>query len=248
MIKTRGNTNMKAKSLLLLFAIPLLVTGCTGNTNGSSSSGGGGGGGSGGGGGGTPSGETKVTVAAHTLSDSNPPVNMSVLGNTVTQTVWNKYQNRLASAFDNNYNYTYRTWSTASGQETEREQFTKNGYYLKSAGGQLYYERKSGNTFYQYIQKSDGYQRIETTLDLKSKYTYRWEHECYVHMFDKSEYEFDSDLGMYMHVDFETGLMYQVEFHGEYITRLYWSFSGVSFEIAASFSTTINIPKSYYYK
>ena len=252
------NESMKVKSLFLLLAVSLLTTGCAGTAKGSSSggstpsgggsSGGGGeGGGGSGGGGGTPSGPTKITVPAHTLSDSNPPVDVSGLGNSVNSSIWSKYQNRLSSAFDNNYNYTYRVWSTSGQQETTREQFTKNGYYVKSISGQLYYERKSGNTFYQYIKSGNEWLRQETTLDLKSKYTYRWEQECYVHMFNMSDYEYDEDLGMYIHIDYETGWMYQVEFHGNYITRLYYSLQGQNFEISASYSTTINIPKSYYY-
>ena len=89
----------------------------------------------------------KVIVPAHTLKDTNPPINVNSLGQRVTESVWNSYKYGGESAFNKNYNYTYRAWSL-SGEST-REQFTKNGYYMKSSAGALYYERKSGSTFYQ---------------------------------------------------------------------------------------------------
>ena len=189
-------------------------------------------------------GPTKITVPAHTLSDSNPPINPDSNGQQVTKATWDSFRNGGTSVFNGNYNYTYRAWSLSG--ESLREQYTKNGYYMKSTSGKLYYERKNGNTFYQYIERSDGYLRQETTLDLQSKYTDRWRQEVYVHMYDFEDYEYIEEAGYYYYPG--NGFCYTATFQGGYLTGLYAYISGYYFEINASFETTIDIPKSYYYE
>ena len=243
---------MKIKKLLLLTSIALLVSGCgtknhpsisssdssvtssetTSSTSSSSSSSST-----------TSSGPTKVIVPAHTLSDSNPPIDINSKGQKVDKNTWESFRNGGQSKFIGNYNYTYRAYS--GGVET-MEAFTKNGYFARSSAGRLYYERKSGNTFYQYLDVSDGWKRVETTLDLQDKYTYRINHEIYVHMFDYENYEYSEDEEMYNYRTTSFGA--SVKFQGGYLTFLYYSVGGSFFEIKLSFETTIDIPKSYYYE
>ena len=186
-----------------------------------------------------PSGPTKHTVDAHTLSDSNPPINVNSKGQQVSEDTWNSFRYGGTSKYSGHYNYTY-----VSNSGTEK--FTKNGYYVESVSGKLYYERKSGSTFYIYMSTSEGWLREETTLDLQSKYTYRINQEVYVHMFDYSDYTFNSSDGKYRYSSsaFSSIIMFQ----GGYLTYLYYSVSGYTFEIKLSFQTTISIPKSYYYE
>ena len=189
------------------------------------------------------SGQQKVTVDAHTLSDTNPPINVDAKGQVVTESTWNSFRSAPDSFFNNNYNYTYTAYS---GGSYTIENFTKNGYYVQSSAGRLYYERKSGSTFYQYISTSSGYLREETTLDLPSKYTYRIAHEIYVHMHDFSNYEYDDYSGLYQYLG--SGFGYNVKFIGGYLVYLYTSIDGNLFIIDSTFETTIDIPQSYYYK
>ena len=185
----------------------------------------------------------KITVAAHTLSDTNPPINIDSPGQEVDESTWNSFKNGTASKFSNNYNFTYSAYS-GGNQTTER--YTKNGYFMRSVGGTLYYERKSGSTFYQYIDVSDGWLRQETTLDIQQKYTSRILDEINVHMFAFNKYEFDTlwDGGYVYNTD---GFTSVVMFQGGYLTYLSYTLGMNVFEIKLSFETTIDIPKSYYY-
>ena len=195
----------------------------------------------------TPPGDTgpkKVTVAAHTLSDTNPPINIDSPGQQVSESTWNSFKNGSASKYSNNYNFTY---SAYSGGNQTLEKYTKNGYFMRSVGGTLYFERKSGSTFYQYIDVSDGWLRQETTLDIQQKYTSRILDEINVHMFDFSNYEFGTlwDGGYVYNTD---GFTSVVMFQNGYLTYLNYTLGTNVFEIKLSFETTIDIPKSYYYE
>jgi len=185
----------------------------------------------------------KVNVSAHTLSDSNPPINVSSKGQVMNENSWDSFRNASSSKFNGNYNYTYRAYS---GGYLTTEAFTKNGYYLQSISGSLYYERKSGNTFYSYASTNEGYLRSETTLDIQSKYTYRIQNEIYVHMFDFSNYEYDDFDGTYRY--YGNGFTAAAKFQGGYLTYLYYILGINFFEIKSSFETTIDIPASYYYE
>lgn len=189
---------------------------------------------------------SKVTVAAHTLSDGNPPINLDSKAEKVTEATWNSFKNGSASKFNGNYNYTYRAIYNMG--ETLYQQFTKDGYYMRSPSGKLYYERKSGSTFYQYIDVSDGWLREETTLDLQNIYTSRIVDEIYVHMFDFSDYEYDEDIG-YTYYGPNNAFSSRIRFQQGYLTYLFYSLDGgkTSFIINSTFETTIDIPKSYYY-
>ena len=189
-------------------------------------------------------GPTKVTVPAHTLSDSNPPITIDGVGERVSKTTWESFRNAPNSKFNGNYNYTY---SAYSGGVQTYEAFTKNGCYARSSSGKIYYERKSGNTFYSYIDVSDGWLREEITLDLQSKYTSRIVEEIYVHMFDYENYEYnEDDDGTYRYIT--TGFGCGVRFQNGYLTYLFYAVGSNIFQITASFDTTIDIPKSYYYQ
>ena len=188
-------------------------------------------------------GPQKHTVAAHTLSDAHPPVDSDAMGEQVNKTTWDSFLNGSTSFFSEHYNYTYTAYS---GGSYTIEKFTKNGYYMQSSSGKLYYERISGNSFYQYIQTSEGWLRQTTTLDLQSKFTYRIQHEISVHMFDFENYEYQGDYdGSYFYPDYGFGSL--IMFHGGYLTCLRYETSGASFSIDTSFKTTIDIPESYYY-
>lgn len=191
----------------------------------------------------TTSEKKKVTVAAHTLKDSNPPITVGGDGEKVTEATWNSFKNGTSPKFNSHYNYTY--WAYSGGYETI-EAFTKNGYYMKSSAGKLYYERKSGNTFYNYISTSEGWLRQETTLDLQSKYTYRLSQEIYVHMFDFNDYEFDDFFGSYRYKDYSIGNV--IQFQNGYLTYLSYTLGMNIFQIKLAFETTIDIPESYYYQ
>lgn len=189
----------------------------------------------------TSNSSNKTTVPAHTLSDSNPPINEHTPGQQVSESTWNSFKNGSSSKFINNYNFTYKAYS---GGALQMQYFTKNGYYIQSSSGRLYYERKSGSTFYQYIDVSDGWLRQETTLDIQSKYTSIFVNELYVHMFDYSLYTYDDDMECYTYIT--SGFGSTIKFQGGYLSYLMYG-NGVNvFEIYASFETTIDIPKSYY--
>jgi len=191
----------------------------------------------------------KVIVAKHTLKDTNPPFDSDNDGERVSESTWNAFRSASQSEFKKNYNYTYEAYS---GGTYTLEYFTKNGYYVSTSAGTLYYERKNstGNTFYEYISTKDGYLRQETSLDLESKYTYRIHHEIYVHMFDYNEYEYMDGLGG-VYTYNESGVFSsQIKFQNGYLSSLtYILYSTMSkFEIKLAFKTEIEIPKSYYYK
>ena len=191
----------------------------------------------------------KVIVAKHTLKDTNPPFDSDDDGERVSESTWNAFRSASQSEFKKNYNYTYEAYS---GGTYTLEYFTKNGYYASTSAGTLYYERKNstGNTFYEYISTNDGYLRQETSLDLESKYTYRIQHEIYVHMFDYNEYEYMEGLGG-VYTYNESGVFSsQIKFQNGYLSSLtYLLYSTMSkFEIKLAFKTEIEIPKSYYYK
>ena len=190
----------------------------------------------------------KVIVAKHTLKDSNPPFDSDDDGEIVTESAWNEFRYASQSEFKKNYNYTYEAYS---GGTYTLEYFTKNGYYVSTSAGTLYYERKNstGNTFYEYISTKDGYLRQETSLDLEGKYTDRIHHEIYVHMFDYNEYEYNKGLGgVYLYNT--SAFSSQIKFQKGYLSSLtYMLFSPMSkFEIRLAFKTEIEIPQSYYYK
>ncbi len=191
----------------------------------------------------------KVTVPAHTLKDSNPPFDSDGDGEMVTESTWNAFRSASLSEFRKNYNYTYEAYS---GGTYTLEEFTKNGYHVETSAGTLYYERKNstGNTFYEYIYSKGEYSRQETSLDLENKYTYRIQHEIYVHMFDFKEYEFNAELGGYYLYNESGVFSSQIKFQKGYLSSLtYILYSTMSkFEIKLSFKTEIDIPKSYYYK
>ena len=251
---------MKQSKLLILTMIcslPLL-SGCNllqsfmnqnqGTNNNTNTSGGTGtntGGNAGGNAGGSGNNEPKkITVAAHTLRDNNPPIDVDSIGEEVSESTWNYFRNASQSYFEDNYNYTYVAYS---GGSFTVEAFTKNGYYVQSSAGRLYYERKSGSTFYQYSQTSGGYQRSTTTLDLANKCSYRIHHEIYVHMFEFENYFYDEDFeGLYRYLG--NGFTSNVRFQDGYLTYLYYVVGSNTFEIRLSFETTIDIPESYYYQ
>ena len=189
------------------------------------------------------SGPQKVAVAAHKLADTDSPIDPESMGQVVTESTWNSFRNASSSKFNGNYNYTYTAYS---GGSYTVEKFTKNGYYMMSSSGRLYYERKSGNTFYNYISVSDGYLRQETTLNIQEKYTYRIQHEISIHMFDFENYEYNDYDGTYSYLT--TGFGANVKFQGGYLTHLSYTVGMNTFRIDASFETTIDIPASYYYK
>lgn len=240
---------MKFKSIPFLLAAILLVSGCNSSqTNGNSEPSGS-----------STSNETnnnhqqetntddtpkKITVKAHTLKDSNPPIDISFKGEKVNESTWNSFKNGSTSKFKGNYNYTYS--AIVGYQQIALEEFTKDGYHMKSQSGELFYERKSGSTFYNYAKLSGEYQRLETTLDLQSKYTSRIVDEIRVHMFDFDEYEYDDYDGTYWL--YTTSYAAAVRFQGGYLTYLHYALNGGTaiYDIETTFETTINIPKSYY--
>ena len=192
----------------------------------------------------TEKGPEKVTIAAHTLKDTDVPVDVNEKGDCVDEDTWNYFKYGAQSIFNDHYNFTYTTYSY--GVYTQK-QFTKNGYHIQSSSGQLYYERKSGNTFYQYIASGTEWLRQETTLDLQNEYASLIHHEIYVdHLDEYSNYEYDESDGVYWYRT--TSFAKGVKFQDGYITYLHFGQTGVFFDIELSFETQINIPKSYYYK
>lgn len=191
------------------------------------------------------SGETKIKVAAHTLSDSNPPINVNSKGQTVSESTFESFRNASNSKFYGNYNYTY---SYNSGGNPTTIKFTKNGYYMENLYGKEIYERKSESTFYTYLKDDDGYLREETTFDIQSEYVYWIQHEIYTHVFSYGNYAYNTTSGIYVY-DYEN-FVSKVKFQGGYLTYIYYQLKtyGWTFEINASFQTTINIPESYYYQ
>lgn len=190
-------------------------------------------------------GPTKVTVAAHTLKDANPPIDVTLKGEQVSETTWNSFKYGAQSKFNGNYNFTYTAYSY--GVYTVKK-FTKNGYHMQSSSGELYYERKNatGNTFYQYIASGYEWLRQETTLDLQNEYTSLIAHEIYVdHMDEYSNYEYDDTDGIYWYRT--TSFAKAAKFQGGYLTYLHYGQTGVFFDIDLSFETEIKIPESYYY-
>ena len=189
-------------------------------------------------------GPEKVTVAAHTLKDTNPPITVGAKGEQVSETTWNSFKNGAQSKFNSHYNFTYTAYT--NGVYTQK-QFTKNGYYANTSSGKLYYERKSGNTFYQYISTTSGWLRQETFLDLQSEYSYLIWHEIYItHLDDYENYEYDSEDGTYWYRT--TSFAKAAKFQNGYLTYLHYGQTGVFFDIDYAFDTKINIPESYYYK
>ena len=190
----------------------------------------------------------EVTVPAHTLSDTNPPINIDANGDAITKSDFDNLLNAPQSYFNGHYNYTYTAYT---GSTYSREKFTKNGYSIQSSSGTIYYEKKNGSTFYVYAAASTGgYLREETTLNLQEKYTYRIWHEVYTHLnidLDFNEdFEYNEGLGgAYVYNKSST---FNVSFiiKSGYLVYLHYSTSGYSYYIAASFETTIDIPKSYY--
>ena len=185
----------------------------------------------------------KVTIAAHTLKDNNPPININSMGQIIDEDTWNSFRYGGTSVFNGNYNYTYHAYS--GGYETY-EAFTKNGYYMRTFSGKSYYEREGGSKFYTYMSTKEGYLRQETTFDLQSKYTSRIVNEIYVHMFDFSEYFYDDYDGTYRY--YGSGFSAAAKFQDGYLTYLYYILGMNFFEIDATFDTTIDIPESYYYE
>ena len=239
---------MRNKNILLLIASTLFVVGCASNKPSNSGGGSSGGGGSGGGGGGGNTDPVKVTVAAHTLSDSNPPINVNSIGQNVSKSTWNSFKGASASKFTGHYNYTYRYY--VGGQVTY-ESFTKNGYELSNSTGTYYYEKIDNNLYY-YNRTSSGYERTASSYDFISHRSDVLAQEVYVHMFEYENYTYyGEDDGMdgvfiYNTSAFST----EVKFQGGYLTHLRYTLNSplTTYEIQLSFETTISIPKSYYYK
>lgn len=195
----------------------------------------------------TTSSSGKVVVPAHTLSDSNPPVNPSSSGQQVSESTFNSFKNGAQSKFNNNYNYTYTAYLNGT---TMYEFVTKNGYYTYTGSmTPVYYERKSGNSFYSYTSTSEGYLRSTAIgFDHQDTYTRRWTEEIKVHMTDFSNYEYNADMEMY--VSNYAGATWLVKFQGGYMTYLFYMLQSggiYRYEIKSAYETTIDIPKSYYY-
>lgn len=238
---------MKTNIIAILSLIALLASGCSSSGESKPSGGGGSGGGGSGGGGGGSTDPVKVSVAAHTLKDNNPPIDVGSIGEQVDEDAWNSFRYGSSAKFNGNYNFTYHSYS---GGTNLVQSFTKNGYMIESMQtgrtSTLYYERKSGNTFYQYSAVGNEWLREETSLNLQSIYTTRIVDELYVHMFDFENYEYDPSDGKYYYLDYGFGT--QVMFQNGYLTHLFYALGTNIFEIKLSFETTISIPKSYYYK
>ena len=257
---------MKIKHLLLICASVLLVMGCTakggsnklddgeqtqpggGEQGGGGQGGGGGDQGGGGQGGGGSQDPVKVVVPKHTLSDSNPPFDLNTPGEEVSESTWNSFKNGGASIFTNHFNYSYTAFHAANNYQ--QHFFTKNGYgYEALQGGtfsNFYYERKSGSTFYQYTNVSDGWLREETTYNLQNTYTSRFADEVRLHMFEFSNYTWMEGFGVYQ---YNGGTFTStVQFKRGYLASLTYVLGTQTFRIENMFDTTIEIPKSYYYQ
>lgn len=241
---------MKIKNLLILIPVSFISTSCvingvsdasdskqaetTSNTSGTTTTT-------------TTSQPTEVTVAAHTLSDSNPPIDVDSTGDVITQDDFDRLLNAPQSSFNGNYNYTYTYYS---GGNIGVKKYTKKGYSIQTSSGTIYYEKKSGSTFYKYSASSKGgYLRTEETLNLQNEYTYTIWHEVYVHLnlydvkFD--DYTYNEGLGgVYQYSCSAFSVTFKMQ--SGYLTYLYYGLSGSYFYINLSFETTISIPKSYY--
>lgn len=244
---------MKTQNILLLLLSAIFVCGCTTNqvsnkdttseeksSQSSSSS-------SHSSSGSTSTGPTKINVPAHTLSDSNPPVTIYDDGEQVTESTWNSFKNGNASKFSNHYNFLYTAF--ISGTNYQQEWYTKNGYGYNSLQGStfstMYYEKKSGSTFYQYVKVSDGYLRQETSFNLTNKFTSRILDEINVHMFEFSNYTWDADFQVYK---YDGGTFSSVvQFKKGYLYSLRYTLGSIQYSITNMFDTTVDIPKSYYY-
>ena len=241
------------KSIVLFLLSVLVLSGCgannapaTGNNTGGNTGSQTGGDTGGGTQGGTPK---KITVNKHTLSDSNPPFDIYEPGQQVSESTWNSFKNGAASKFNNHYNYTYTAFYSANNYQ--QQFFTKNGYALKSLQGStyssMYYERKSGSTFYQYISVSDGWQRQETaSFNLTNTYTSRFIEEIKVHMFAFSNYTWDEYAEQYTYNG--GSFTSSIQFTSGYLSRLVYVVDRVTFRIDSMFNTEIEIPASYYYQ
>lgn len=242
---------MKIRNLALFIVVALLASSC-GATKGSTPSnqpgtGGNTDPGTGGGTGGNNE-PTKVTVNAHTLSDSNPPIDINSIGQNVNKSTWNSFKHASASMFTNHYNYTYRYF--VGGQVTY-ESFTKNGYELSNNTGTYYYERIN-NELYTYSRVSDGLKRIPSSYDFIAHRSEVLANEVYTHMFDYENYTYygeDDGLdGVFLYNT--TAFSTEVKFQGGYLTHLRYTLNSPmsTYEIQLAFETTIDIPKSYYMK
>ena len=190
----------------------------------------------------------KVTVASHTLSDTNPPFDSFTEGQQVSETTWNSFMNGSASKFNNHYNFTYTSFYAANNYQ--QRFFTKNGYAVKSLQGntysRMYYERKSGSTFYEYIDVSDGWLRQETnSFNLTNTFTSLILDEIKVHMFAFSNYTWNEYFEQYI---YDGGTFTSaVQFKNGYLASLTYIVDGKRFSIDYMFDTEIEIPDSYYY-
>ena len=197
----------------------------------------------------TPSQPTKHKVAKHTLKDTSVPYDyIDDPGQQVSQTTWNSFKNGSASKFSNHYNFTYTAFYSASNYT--QQFFTKDGYAIKSlmngVYSSIYYERKSGNTFYQYSSVKDGWLREEVTLDLTAKFTKVYTDEVYVHMSNYSDYTYNEYSEAY-HFDNSGASSSTIQFKKGYYAYSLYSISGYNFTINNSFCTEITIPESYYF-
>ena len=150
--------------------------------------------------------------------------------------------------FNNHFNYSYTAFHAANNYQ--QHFFTKNGYgYEALQGGtfsNFYYERKSGSTFYQYTNVSDGWLREETTYNLQNTYTSRFADEVRLHMFEFSNYTWNEDFEVYQ---YNGGTFTStVQFKKGYLASLVYVLGTQTFRIDSMFDTTIEIPKSYYYQ
>lgn len=247
---------MKINKLLFLSATLFLVCSCTVKSNTSSNTNTGDPGtsqpsGSGEGGSGGSSGEeSDKTIAAHTLSDSNPPV-IEGNGEEITSSQWNTFKNASQSAFNKQYNYTYSYRYSSNITAIYTQKFTKNGWMIQNPNqNAVYYENKNG-TCYSYTKTGSNYIRSTSSENIQSKCSYAIYHEVETHMKEMSNYEFieDDDLtddfyfGYYHYAG--AGFGYQIKFQNGYITWLHANIDGNDFEIKAVFETTINIPQSH---
>lgn len=191
----------------------------------------------------------KVTVPAHTLKDTNPPVDiLNDPGQLVSQSTWNSFKNGGKSKFINNYDYTYVAYY--SGSNYQMEFFTKNGYAIKSLLNSNYnatYYEKIGNTTYSYTSATGGYLRSTSSVDIQDKYTNRIIEELKVHMFDYSLYTYEEGLELYRYMG--PNFTSSIKFQKGYLTEIFYQISSTYyFHLYYSFCTEIEIPESYYYK
>ena len=235
---------MKKRLPILLITVVPLLFGCGSNSKSSSSGGGNNNGGN------DPGNNdpVKVVVNAHTLSDSNPPITIDGDGNRVSSQVWSSYQSRNSSTLSQIYNFTYSYKILSGGTTMGTQKFTKNGYYASSSSGGLYYE-KIGSIYYEYVSVSDGRLRQRATVDVSNKYVEVLSNDINVHMFDMNYYEYNPDMFDGSYIYYGSGFTSVVKFQGDYLTKLSYNIPGTCYyDIEAVFDTTIEIPKSYYYK